>query len=180
MILGFLLVLVLSYGPRDSEGAAIRGRLLTDHSDHDLRGVAHQSSLEQSIPTPGDSGDSEIPFLVGDAPLQRKLQQQGREFPTLRQITRQMLTTVKQQQQRKKQNPPKNQKTASATSKTSWPEVVGLKGEEALKQIKASVPPTWTVGIIPSGFMMTADFRSDRVNIFVDKAGIVQRPPTVG
>ncbi|CAI5970835.1 unnamed protein product [Closterium sp. NIES-64] len=159
------------------EGAS-RGWLLTD-GEHGQTGVALQSSFEQSLSAPGDSGDAKIPLLFEVTPLPRKLQQQGQHIPALRQISREMLTTLKQQQQRKQQRP-KTQKIGSDTGKKSWPEVVGMTGEAARKKIKASVPPNWTVGIVLSGFMMTSDFRDDRVLIYVDKAGIVQRIPTVG
>ncbi|CAI5521092.1 unnamed protein product, partial [Closterium sp. Naga37s-1] len=77
-------------------------------------GVALQSSFEQSLSAPGDSGDAQVPLLFEDATLPRKLQQQGQQIPTLRQIGRQMLTTLKQQQQRKKPRP-KTQQIASDT-----------------------------------------------------------------
>ncbi|CAI5496168.1 unnamed protein product [Closterium sp. Naga37s-1] len=66
-------------------------------------------------------------------------------------------------------------------SKTSWPEVLGMTGEAAQAYIQASVPQcNWDTVIIPFGAMVTADYRTDRIRIFVDPEGIVRSIPVVG
>jgi len=61
----------------------------------------------------------------------------------------------------------------------SWPELVGKTSAEAKKAIQASRPDI-KVQTIPMGSMMTMDFRTDRVRIFVDSTGLVSRPPKFG
>ncbi|CAI5527013.1 unnamed protein product [Closterium sp. Naga37s-1] len=66
------------------------------------------------------------------------------------------------------------------TSEFTLPDVVGLTGEQALKNIQAAVPPSWSVWIIAPGDTIIADHRENRVKIFVDEAGIVRDTPSVG
>ncbi|CAI6003358.1 unnamed protein product, partial [Closterium sp. NIES-65] len=74
MLLGFLLVLALTCGPRYSEGA--RGRLLSSN-ENDRRGLSVQASVGPSVAGNVDSGDSWAHLRVRDgAPVQRQLQQQ--------------------------------------------------------------------------------------------------------
>ncbi|KAH7285684.1 hypothetical protein KP509_33G040900 [Ceratopteris richardii] len=61
----------------------------------------------------------------------------------------------------------------------SWPELVGLPGEEAKCKILAE-DPNLTVVILPEGSFVTMDFRTDRVRIFVDDKGIVTKTPHIG
>ncbi|GJP55632.1 hypothetical protein CLOM_g14578 [Closterium sp. NIES-68] len=61
----------------------------------------------------------------------------------------------------------------------SWPDLVGIPGTEAREKILAE-DPTLQVGIVRPGMMVTMDYRMDRVRIYVDKDGIVLRPPTLG
>ncbi|CAI5507733.1 unnamed protein product [Closterium sp. Naga37s-1] len=61
----------------------------------------------------------------------------------------------------------------------SWPELVGIPGTEAREKILAE-DPTLQVGIVRPGMMVTMDYRLNRVRIYVDKDGIVNRPPTLG
>ncbi|GJP55824.1 hypothetical protein CLOM_g14852 [Closterium sp. NIES-68] len=66
-------------------------------------------------------------------------------------------------------------------SKTSWPEVLGMTGEEARDYIQAAVPQcNWTIEIIPFGAFVTMDYRSDRIRIFEDENGKVTTAPVVG
>ena len=65
------------------------------------------------------------------------------------------------------------------SQKKEWPELVGLNGEEAEKRVKHD-DPTVQTQIIEEDMMYTADYRLDRVRIFVDNAGKVSRPPKRG
>lgn len=60
--------------------------------------------------------------------------------------------------------------------KTSWPEVLGLPAKEA-KEIILKDMPDAHVAVVPVGSMVTMDFRTDRVRIFVDT---VAQTPTIG
>ena len=65
---------------------------------------------------------------------------------------------------------------AAGGAKTSWPEVVGLSVEEANKAILKDKPDADIV-VLPVGSIVTADYRPDRVRIFVDT---VAQTPHVG
>ncbi|CAI5459469.1 unnamed protein product [Closterium sp. Yama58-4] len=66
-------------------------------------------------------------------------------------------------------------------SKTSWPEVVGMTGEAARDFIQSAVPQcNWYIQIVPFGMMVTMDYRTDRIRIFVNADGIVEAIPVVG
>lgn len=65
--------------------------------------------------------------------------------------------------------------------RSEWPELVGKTGEEAKEVIIATGGPgIKSVDIIPADSMVTSDFRTDRVRIFVDTSGKVARAPRVG
>jgi hypothetical protein len=61
-------------------------------------------------------------------------------------------------------------------AKKSWPEVVGLSVEEAKKVILKDKPDA-DIFVLPVGSSVTADFRPNRVRIFVDT---VAETPRVG
>lgn len=64
--------------------------------------------------------------------------------------------------------------------KTSWPELKGKNVDEALQVIKDENPEL-VVMKVPSGSMVTMDFRSDRVRIFYDEeTNTVTRAPHCG
>jgi len=65
---------------------------------------------------------------------------------------------------------------AAGGAKTSWPEVVGFSVEEATKAILKDKPDADIV-VLPVGSIVTADYRPDRVRIFVDT---VAQTPHVG
>ena len=65
---------------------------------------------------------------------------------------------------------------AAGGAKTSWPEVVGFSVEEAKKEILKDKPDADIV-VLPVGSIVTADYRPDRVRIFVDT---VAQTPHVG
>lgn len=63
-----------------------------------------------------------------------------------------------------------------------WPECVGKSGEECKTLIEAtgSSDLRGNIQIIPEDFMVTMDFRTDRVRIFVDGDGLVVKIPHRG
>jgi hypothetical protein len=60
--------------------------------------------------------------------------------------------------------------------KTSWPELVGKSVEEAKKVILKDKPEAKIV-VVPVGSLVTMDYRTDRVRLFVDT---VAQVPKVG
>ncbi|KAJ4704634.1 subtilisin inhibitor-like [Melia azedarach] len=65
------------------------------------------------------------------------------------------------------------------TSKTTWPELVGSTAEEAEKKIKEEKPGA-LVHVVPPNSFVTMDFRRNRVRLYVDSSGKVERPPSIG
>ncbi|KAK1396850.1 putative Subtilisin inhibitor 1 [Heracleum sosnowskyi] len=63
--------------------------------------------------------------------------------------------------------------------KTTWPEVVGMTGEEAKKQIEEESPGT-SVHLIPQNTFVTMDYRTNRVRLYIDSSGKVAVAPKVG
>ncbi|KAI0519135.1 hypothetical protein KFK09_006575 [Dendrobium nobile] len=79
-----------------------------------------------------------------------------------------------------KTNNAANTKSEGESSvRRSWPELLGLTGEEAKKRIKEENPALDLHVVGPDG-MVTADFRSNRVWIWVDSEGKVNRTPSIG
>lgn len=62
---------------------------------------------------------------------------------------------------------------------TSWPELVGRPGAEAVAAISAARPELEVV-LMDAGGMMTMDLREDRVRVMVTSAGAVAQPPQIG
>jgi hypothetical protein len=62
-----------------------------------------------------------------------------------------------------------------------WPDksLVGYTGEDAKVEI-LTVEPSFSVQILPEDTIMSMDYRTSRVRIFVDVNGKVVRQPTVG
>ena len=67
----------------------------------------------------------------------------------------------------------------SGNSNLSWPELVGLPGEEA-KQFLEDLDEGYVVLIIPPGKPTTKDFRFDRIFLHVDEEGYVTMVPRPG
>ncbi|XP_033114242.1 subtilisin inhibitor CLSI-I-like [Anneissia japonica] len=63
--------------------------------------------------------------------------------------------------------------------RTVWPDLVGETGDNAKGQILGD-NPSLDVTIVPYGHMVTTDYRTDRVRIYVDKNNIVTKPPKIG
>lgn len=70
---------------------------------------------------------------------------------------------------------------ASTSTASAWPEksLVGMTGEDAKKEIKG-VDPSLEVHVLSEDSMVTMDYRTDRVRIFVDADGKVVRQPNAG
>ncbi|KAL5230492.1 hypothetical protein ABZP36_029268 [Zizania latifolia] len=66
-----------------------------------------------------------------------------------------------------------------SSEKSSWPEVVGLPGEQA-KQIILRDRPDVRVFILLVGSQVTTEFDDKRVRVFVNRAGIVAEVPNIG
>ncbi|KAG6732659.1 hypothetical protein I3842_01G189300 [Carya illinoinensis] len=63
--------------------------------------------------------------------------------------------------------------------KSSWPELVGVKGNVAEATIERQNPLVDAV-IVPKGSSVITDFRCDRVWVWVDENGIVYQVPVIG
>ena len=63
--------------------------------------------------------------------------------------------------------------------KTSWPELVGYKGQEAVAIIKEENPHVDAFTIL-EGTIVTQEFKCDRVRVWVDENGKVVRVPKIG
>ncbi|XVF83178.1 hypothetical protein PTKIN_Ptkin16aG0113000 [Pterospermum kingtungense] len=63
--------------------------------------------------------------------------------------------------------------------KSSWPELVGKKGEDAVEIIEKENPHVNAV-IVLEGSVVTADFLCTRVRVWVDTYGVVTRVPIIG
>ena len=68
-------------------------------------------------------------------------------------------------------------------NKTEWPELVGMPGEQAMAMIiREQNANIVDIYLVPSDAMVTMDYRTDRVRIFVnnDAQQTVARPPQIG
>ncbi|KAL7597977.1 subtilisin inhibitor [Lactuca sativa] len=63
--------------------------------------------------------------------------------------------------------------------KTTWPELVGMKAEDAEKKIKEEMSGAM-VHVVPQDTFLTMEFRSNRVRLFVDSSQNVVRAPRIG
>lgn len=61
--------------------------------------------------------------------------------------------------------------SAQMWQRRSWPECVGMSGHKAKSYIENNF--YGSVYIVPFGMMVTMDYRTDRVRIFVNRKGIV-------
>jgi hypothetical protein len=67
--------------------------------------------------------------------------------------------------------------SATASPKISYPEVVGMKGEDAKLKLETDNP---NMEVVLCGLCATKDFKKDRIRIFVNDEGIVEEPPLIG
>ena len=65
------------------------------------------------------------------------------------------------------------------TGKSSWPELVGTNGEAAVATIMRENQRV-RAGTFKQGSRVTADFRCDRVRVWVDEHDIVTLVPKIG
>ncbi|GJR80929.1 proteinase inhibitor I13, potato inhibitor I [Tanacetum coccineum] len=63
--------------------------------------------------------------------------------------------------------------------KSSWPELVGARGEAAETTIERENPLVDAI-VLLDGTPTDLSFRCDRVWVWVDSSGIVLRPPRIG
>ncbi|KAK7268795.1 hypothetical protein RIF29_21504 [Crotalaria pallida] len=67
----------------------------------------------------------------------------------------------------------------SGSGKSSWPELVGKPGTEAVATIQKENPNVHAY-IIPPGVLINPDIRCDRVWVFVNSNGLVRSIPKIG
>jgi hypothetical protein len=67
----------------------------------------------------------------------------------------------------------------ACVGKSSWPELVGVQGTVAEATIERENPLVNAV-IVPEGSSVILDFRCDRVWVWVDKNGLVDKVPKIG
>ncbi|KAL5709509.1 hypothetical protein ACHQM5_020189 [Ranunculus cassubicifolius] len=68
---------------------------------------------------------------------------------------------------------------SSSSSKTHWPELMGLSAEEAQSKIKLDMVGA-EVQVVPPDHFVTMDFNTQRVRLYLDASGKVARTPQVG
>ncbi len=66
------------------------------------------------------------------------------------------------------------------SGKSSWPELVGVNEEAAAATIVRENPKVAGTVIVKEEMMVTMDFRSDRVRVWVDQNGTVTQTPQIG
>ncbi|KAK2440130.1 subtilisin inhibitor CLSI-I [Trifolium repens] len=64
-------------------------------------------------------------------------------------------------------------------TKTSWPELVGVTAEEAERKIKEEKSGA-EIQVVPPDSFVTADYRTQRVRLYVDESNKVIRTPGIG
>ncbi|PSC74319.1 ase inhibitor I13 potato inhibitor I [Micractinium conductrix] len=66
-------------------------------------------------------------------------------------------------------------------NKMAWPELVGRTVADAKAALEAELPPNTQVFLVPTGSMMTMDFRTDRVRCIYDPdTSLIVAPPRIG
>ncbi|KAK6137580.1 hypothetical protein DH2020_028677 [Rehmannia glutinosa] len=68
--------------------------------------------------------------------------------------------------------------SSECEGKSSWPELVGAPGEVAVATIERENPLVNAI-IVRPGTIITPDIRCDRVRVFVDANGNVDRVPII-
>jgi hypothetical protein len=68
----------------------------------------------------------------------------------------------------------------AGTEQSSWPELVGLSGEEAEEILTALYGDKYMVQLVELGGRTTMDYRTDRIFLFLNGEGDVMKTPTVG
>jgi hypothetical protein len=57
--------------------------------------------------------------------------------------------------------------------------LVGMDGEEAVACLETQYPE-FSIGAVPEGSYVTADYRTDRIRVYVNSRGQVTTPPGIG
>mmetsp|Transcript_106040 Transcript_106040/g.306710 ORF Transcript_106040/g.306710 Transcript_106040/m.306710 type:complete len:115 (-) Transcript_106040:35-379(-) len=70
-------------------------------------------------------------------------------------------------------------KISMASKEGPWPKCVGMTGEECVSYIDENTEGL-TIVIVPEGSVVTEDFRTDRVRVFVDADDVVSSIPSRG
>lgn len=70
-------------------------------------------------------------------------------------------------------------KIVTISGKSSWPELVGKRGEVATAKIEKENPNV-NADVVPEGSSVGQDLRCDRVWVWVNKDGIVISTPHIG
>jgi predicted phosphoribosyltransferase len=65
-------------------------------------------------------------------------------------------------------------------AKTQWPELTGQDAAAAAETIKSENPSITSTPIVPENSMVTMDYRTDRVRIFVNADQKVAGTPHIG
>jgi hypothetical protein len=68
----------------------------------------------------------------------------------------------------------------AGTERSSWPELVGLSGENAEEILAGLYGDKYMVQLVEFGGRTTMDFRTDRIFLFLDVEGNVMLTPSVG
>lgn len=70
-------------------------------------------------------------------------------------------------------------KISLAIKQGPWPACIGMTGEDCVSYIESNTEDL-TIVVIPDGSLVTQDFRTDRVRVWVDKDDIVFAAPSKG
>ena len=76
--------------------------------------------------------------------------------------------------------PQNNNNNNNNNNKSSWPELVGQPSTSAMEVIQKENPTIAHVDIIPDGSMVTMDYRTDRVRVFVAPDNTIAQAPHMG
>lgn len=71
-------------------------------------------------------------------------------------------------------------KISLASKSGPWPKCIGMTGEDCVSYIEENANDDLVVMLVPFGSMVTTDFRTDRVRVFVDENDIVFAAPSRG
>ncbi|RWR80940.1 Inhibitor of trypsin and hageman factor [Cinnamomum micranthum f. kanehirae] len=107
------------------------------------------------------------------------MRQAGTHIASSAETTLVMPRHVSAQQQRQISHLGQAFQPRPAASKSSWRELVGVKGQIAATTIERENPLVHA-HVVPEGSYIIHDFRCDRVWVWVDSNGIVTREPRIG
>jgi Potato inhibitor I family len=61
-----------------------------------------------------------------------------------------------------------------------WPQLVGMDGDEAAAQLEAAYPDKYDIFVLNEDSIVTMDYLTDRIRIFVNDANVVTLVPRIG